>query len=329
MLEQQQPGGEQVPPSNLVPPKPTDPAQSFVPAGHYQPAPEQAANSEFPGQNSQNQAPAQDGATLNGINPSDVYPTPAPEETPLPAAQPYPQAYQQGAQQPYGQQGMPAQPYQQPVGVQAPPVYPAQDQSQGQAFQQPVNPQQAGQPLPVQYENVPGQPVSPPPAEQPGVSSPNVAPPVPYPGYQQQQQTFTGQTQEYLQQQAQYPGYGQQNAQYQQTQAYPGYQQPYQYGAPTVSNKFSLFLTLSILELVLLGALLAIVPLVYSVMMNNSYKMGDIDTYLKQKKVAKIWLIVVLCVGVVFGILGAIFFASMVNAAVTMDLGSLGNGVFT
>ena len=94
---------------------------------------------------------------------------------------------------------------------------------------------------------------------------------------------------------------------YQQPQAYQqpqqGYQQSYQQpqmgGYPQQPTKSgTVYIVLSVLELLFCGGLFAIIPLVFSIQANTAYKMGDNVTGDAKAKSAKIALIVILAVGI-------------------------------
>ena len=78
--------------------------------------------------------------------------------------------------------------------------------------------------------------------------------------------------------------------------------QPMQYSAPTgaqVPDRSTLCIVLSIIEIVVAGGLLAIIPLVFSIQYKSAYAAGDIATAEAKHKTARTLLIV-------FGILGII-----------------------
>ena len=81
-----------------------------------------------------------------------------------------------------------------------------------------------------------------------------------------------------------------QQAQYQQAQYAPQ-------GAPAKSA--TVLIVLSVLELLFLGGLFAIIPLVFSIQANSAYKVGDIVGGDAKAKTAKTALIIIAIVGVV------------------------------
>ncbi len=105
------------------------------------------------------------------------------------------------------------------------------------------------------------------------------------------------------------------NAQvYQQPMAQP-YQQPYNapmaqpigYAAAAagIEDKSTLYIVLSVIEMVMFGVILGIAPLVFSIQYRNACNAGQADVAAKKRKHAKIALIVVLVLGIlaVIGVL--------------------------
>ena len=134
--------------------------------------------------------------------------------------------------------------------------------------------------------------------------------------YAQPQQQYAQPQQQYGQPQQQYgqpqQQYGQPQQQYGQPQyAQPQYAQP---GAPVKSA--TLYIVLSVLEILFLGGLFAIIPLVFSIQANTAYKIGDVVTGDAKVKNAKLALIVIAAIGVLLYIAlftmggAALFYAS-------------------
>ena len=100
-------------------------------------------------------------------------------------------------------------------------------------------------------------------------------------------------------QQAQEPQQAQQPAPVQETQ--PAQAQQPQYtaqgqGAPAKSA--TVYIVLSVLEILFLGGLLGIIPLVFAIQANSAYKLGDIAGGDAKAKTAKTALIVVAVIGI-------------------------------
>jgi hypothetical protein len=131
-----------------------------------------------------------------------------------------------------------------------------------------------------------------------------------YDPYQPQQQPYQPQQQPYQPQPQQQP-YQPQQQPYQPQQQYG--QQPYdsQFGQQPYGQQYppqyngvqtksaTTLIVLSILEILFLGGLLAIIPLVFAIQANSAYKMGDIMTGDAKAKTAKTALIVIAIVAVV------------------------------
>jgi len=86
----------------------------------------------------------------------------------------------------------------------------------------------------------------------------------------------------------------------------PGQQWPsrgYQIPEPTFTNNYHTYLVLSILSIIICGGVFAIPALVYANKMNTAFKFGNKEEYLKAKKLSLTWLIVAVCLGIVFSIL--------------------------
>ena len=91
--------------------------------------------------------------------------------------------------------------------------------------------------------------------------------------------------------------------QYQQPyQQQPYQQQPYQQAGASGKSATTLII-LSVLEIIFLGGLLAIIPLVFSIQANSAYNAGDIVTGDAKAKTAKTALIVIAIVAVVLLVL--------------------------
>lgn len=280
--------GQVAPYTNLVPPKPTADNQTYVPAQQYIP-PQQFGYPTQP-----QQQPAQTGNTLEPIDPNSVYPTPTAESQ-------YPTDYQMQQalnirqhtyEQPYGQQLYGQKPYEPP-------------QTQ---YQQPLPPQggQPGYQIPVQPADPSTQPLPPTPGQQP--TQPSMTPPAPT-----QQPPHTGQqapTSQWQQPVGQYqqPGQSAQPSQptYQQPGAsqYNPYQSLQQQAYPVSNqapekNKFGLYLTLAILEVLFCGGVFAIPAIVYAAMMNTSYNSGNRFLYQRNRRTCRMWLIIALVIGII------------------------------
>jgi len=76
-------------------------------------------------------------------------------------------------------------------------------------------------------------------------------------------------------------------------------QPPQQMPGQQLTNSFALYLTLSILALLLFSWIFAIPAIVYATRMNTAYKQGNWPKYLKDRKTCRTWLIVSICVGIV------------------------------
>ena len=150
--------------------------------------------------------------------------------------------------------------------------------------------------------------------------------PEPQPQQQYAQQQYAQPQQQYAQPQQQYAQqqYGQPQQQYSQPQqqygqpqyGQPQYAQP-QYAQPGAPVKSAtLYIVLSVLEILFLGGLFAIIPLVFSIQANTAYKIGDVVTGDAKVKNAKIALIVIAAIGVLLYIAlftmggAALFYAS-------------------
>ena len=118
---------------------------------------------------------------------------------------------------------------------------------------------------------------------------------------QQQQYGQPQQQQQYAQPQQAQQQYAQPQQQYAQPQPQPQpqYVQPQyvQQGAPAKSA--TTLIVLSVLEILFLGGLFAIIPLVFSIQANSAYKIGDIAGGDAKAKTAKTALIVIAVVCVV------------------------------
>lgn len=94
---------------------------------------------------------------------------------------------------------------------------------------------------------------------------------------------------------------------YQQQQYQQPYQQPMQqYQAPqpgAPAKSATTLIVLSVLEIIFLGGLFAIIPLVFAVQANSAYSVGDYVTGDAKAKTAKTALIVVAVVAVVLLVL--------------------------
>ena len=106
--------------------------------------------------------------------------------------------------------------------------------------------------------------------------------------------------------------YQQQPQQYQQQPQPYAYPQQQQYAAAPIEDNSTMFIVFSIIEIVM-GGLLAIVPLVYSIKFKDAMKMNDFAGAISAHHTAKIWLIVMLVLIIVIfvvafavGFLGAI-----------------------
>ena len=138
--------------------------------------------------------------------------------------------------------------------------------------------------------------------------------PEPQPQQQYAQQQYA--QQQYGQPQQQYSQPQQQYGQPQQQYGQPQYAQP-QYAQPGAPVKSAtLYIVLSVLEILFLGGLFAIIPLVFSIQANTAYKIGDVVTGDAKVKNAKIALIVIAAIGVLLYIAlftmggAALFYAS-------------------
>jgi hypothetical protein len=245
---------------------------------------------------------------------------PKPTSFEQPSAQ---QGYQQApAQQNYQQPSQPeTQLYQQslqqtqqetPSGVVgSDEVYPTPPPEQMYVPEQQYaqQPYQSTQPYPYPYQQQP---------YQQGYGQPTYQ----QPQEQQYQQPY--QPQQPYQQSSQ----PQQYQQYQQAQPYQQpypqqYQQPYQMQVPVpgpygqqaqqgmgrmlVANRFGLYLTFAILEILFCGGLLAIPALVFAVRMNTAYQQGSTALYEQSRSASFKWLIAAGCIGLAVNILYAIF----------------------
>lgn len=222
-----------------------------------------------------------------------VPPKPSPLERPLEQQQspaPLAQQYAPPAQPPLGQAGQQLAPPSGQQGGQEPVQQQASPQP-GQLAQQPWG-QHGTQvyPPPIGINQV--YPTPPPEQTQGHVVSPPSQPPAP----PQQLQPY------------------QQNLQYQQTPQYPPYtgysnyyppaQQAGQQGGnrqPLINN-YTSYLVLGILEILFCGGLLGIPAIVYAGMMNTAYTQGNGTLYVHYRKVARVWLIVGLVLGLIVNI---------------------------
>jgi len=96
------------------------------------------------------------------------------------------------------------------------------------------------------------------------------------------------------------------------------YGQPQQ---PVVEDKSTLFIVLSVLEFFFCGGLFAIIPFVFSLQYKSALGRSDYAAAEDNKKKAKTWLIVALCIGIVLiiisvatGILGVLAASSSYSA---------------
>ncbi|MDR1089341.1 MAG: hypothetical protein LBL23_08760 [Coriobacteriales bacterium] len=69
-----------------------------------------------------------------------------------------------------------------------------------------------------------------------------------------------------------------------------------------VTNKFSLYFTLSILEILFCGGLIAVVPLVCATKMNSAYRQGNAALYERNRSLTFKWLVAAGCIGLVANI---------------------------
>ena len=129
--------------------------------------------------------------------------------------------------------------------------------------------------------------------------------------YQQPyQQTY--QQQPYQEQPYQQP-YQQQP--YQQPYQQPMYQQPYQ--APVKDNS-TLYIVISVLEIIFLGGVFAIIPLVYSIQYKNALSAYNFPLAEDKSKMAVRWLIIAPCIAIVIGIIAMIYIFSVAGMTTSM-----------
>ena len=93
--------------------------------------------------------------------------------------------------------------------------------------------------------------------------------------------------------------------QYQQPydQQYQPYQQPY-YSEPPVKDNSGVYILIAILEIIFLGGLFAIIPLVFAIQMRGAISRGDWATAEAKGKSAKMWLIIAPVIAIVILIIG-------------------------
>lgn len=156
--------------------------------------------------------------------------------------------------------------------------------------------QQGYQPQPQQFVQQPNPTYQPSSGQVPAAGAPQSGQ---YPQYNTQQPNNPYQP-PYQQQPYQQQAYQQQ---YQQQQYQ---QQPY----VEVPDRSTMYIVLSILEILFCGGLIAIIPLVFSVQYKTAFSNGDMVSAKAREKSARIWLIVALCVGIV----ALIFTISMVSS---------------
>lgn len=116
-------------------------------------------------------------------------------------------------------------------------------------------------------------------------------------GYQPSAEGFQPAQQYQPAQQAYQQPYDQQ---YQQPYGAP-YDQQYQqpYGQPVIEDKSGMFTLIAILEILFLGGLFAIIPLVFARQYKGALNMGDWERAEQKKKATKTWLIICPCIAIV------------------------------